>query len=59
MGSQNLLIGALSYMIEFQETHCGTARERAYIAFEALSESNDSNPELRELCFKASELLAR
>jgi hypothetical protein len=57
MEKQNLLIAALIHLVQFQSTHCNTARERALMILEALSQLNENNQELDELCFQANELL--
>jgi len=58
METQNLLIAALIHLIEFQSSQCSTARKRALMMFEALSDHQDSNSEIENLCDQASELLA-
>ncbi|OYY21334.1 MAG: hypothetical protein B7Y05_00740 [Polynucleobacter sp. 24-46-87] len=58
MEKQNLLMAALIHLIQFQSTHCATARERALMMFDALSQLNDSNSELNDLCIEANALLA-
>ena len=57
METQNLLIGAMTYLLKFQATQCPTARERALMTFEALSKSNLSNKEIQMLCHEANEFL--
>ncbi|QWE17002.1 hypothetical protein [Polynucleobacter sp. AP-Nino-20-G2] len=57
MQTQNLLMAALTHLIQFQTTHCAIARERALMMFEALAELKESSPELQTLCCKASDLL--
>ena len=57
MEKQNLLMAALIHLVKFQSTHCATARERALMMFQALSELKESNHELEELCLQANELL--
>ncbi|QWD64578.1 hypothetical protein [Polynucleobacter sp. MWH-UH2A] len=57
MEIQNLLIGAMTYMLKFQMTQCPTARERALMTFEALSNANLSNKEIQMLCYEANEFL--
>ncbi|WP_293597152.1 hypothetical protein [Polynucleobacter sp. 35-46-11] len=51
-------MAALIHLIQFQSTHCATARERALMMFDALSQLNDSNSELNDLCIEANALLA-
>lgn len=58
MEKQNLLMAALIHLIHFQSTHCTTARGRALMMFDALSQLNESNSELDDLCIKANALLA-
>ena len=58
MEIQNLLIGAMTYLLKFQTTQCPTARERALMMFEALSNSKSSNKELQKLCYEANEFLS-
>lgn len=57
MEKQNLLVAALIHLVQFQSTHCNTARERALMVLEALSQLNENNQELDELCFQANVLL--
>jgi hypothetical protein len=57
METQNLLIGAMSYLLKFQITQCPTARERALMTFEALSKANFGNKEIEMLCYEANEFL--
>lgn len=57
MEIQNLLIGAMTYLLKFQATQCPTARERALMMFEALSNSKSSNQDIQTLCYEANELL--
>jgi len=57
MQTQNLLIGALTYLLKFQVTQCPTAKERALMMFDALTELKDSSSELQMLCNEANELL--
>jgi predicted transcriptional regulator len=58
MNTQNLLIGAMTYLLKFQTTKCPTARERALMMFDALANLQDSGPEIQTLCYEANELLA-
>ena len=58
METQNLLMAALIHLIQFQLSHCTTARERALMMFKALSDLQDSNSEIEALCLQANELLA-
>lgn len=58
MGTQNLLTAALIHLIEFQSSHCSTARKRALMVFEALSNLQDDNSEIEALCLQANELLS-
>ncbi len=58
MATQNLLLAALIHLVRFQSTQCATARERALMMFDALSELKDGNAEIEELCIQAKELLA-
>jgi hypothetical protein len=57
MEKQNLLIAALIHLMKFQSTHCETARKRALMMFEALSQLNEGDRELDELYLQANELL--
>ena len=57
MEKQNLLMAALIHLIQFQSTHCATARERSLMMFDALSQLNESNTELDNLCLEANALL--
>jgi hypothetical protein len=57
MQTQNLLIGALTYLLKFQQTHCPTARERALMMFEALATLESNDPTLEALCDEANYLL--
>lgn len=57
MATQNLLLAALIHLVRFQSTQCLTARERALMMLDALSELKDNNPEIEELCSQAHELL--
>ena len=57
MEIQNLLIGAITYLLKFQTTQCPTARQRALIIFEALSNSKSSNKEIQTLCNQANAFL--
>ena len=57
MQTQNLLIGALTYLLKFQATQCPTAKERALMMFDTLAELKDSSSELQILCNEANELL--
>jgi len=58
METQNLLMAALIHLIQFQSSHCATARERALMMFETLSNLKDSNTEIEDLCLQANALLA-
>jgi len=58
MEIQNLLVGALSYLVKFQSTQCPTARGRALLMFETLAEKQDIDTNIQELCNEANELLA-
>ncbi|QWD62564.1 hypothetical protein [Polynucleobacter sp. MWH-UH25E] len=58
MEIQNLLIGAMTYLLKFQTTQCPTARERALMMFDALSNSKSSNQEIQTLCYEANEFLS-
>lgn len=57
MEKQNLLVAALIHLVQFQTTHCNTARERALMILEALSQLNENNQELDDLCIQANALL--
>ena len=57
MEKQNLLMAAHIHLVQFQSTHCATARERALMMFDALSQLNESNAELDNLCLEANALL--
>lgn len=58
MEMQNLLVGALSYLVKFQSTQCPSARGRALLLFEALAEQQDLDPNIQELCCEVNDLLA-
>ncbi len=58
MEIQNLLIGAMTYLLKFQTTQCPTARERALMMFDALSNSKSSSQEIQTLCYEANEFLS-
>jgi predicted transcriptional regulator len=58
MEIQNLLIGAMTYLLKFQATQCPTARERALMIFDALSNLKSSNKEIQTLCYEANEFLS-
>ena len=58
MEIQNLLVGALSYLVKFQSTQCPFARGRALLLFEALAEQQDLDPNIQELCCEVNDLLA-
>lgn len=57
MEKQNLLMAALIHLVKFQSTHCATARERALMMFEELSDLNEGNPEIDDLYMQANALL--
>ena len=57
MEIQNLLIGAMTYLLKFQTTQCPTARERALMIFEVLSNLKSTNKEIQMLCYEANEFL--
>ncbi|HAT39054.1 hypothetical protein [Polynucleobacter necessarius] len=57
MEIQNLLVGALSYLVKFQSTQCPDARGRALMMFDALAEQQGLANDIRELCYEANELL--
>jgi len=57
MESQNLLIAALTYMIRLQTTRCETAKARALMMFDVLSDSKECSSELQKLCNEANTLL--
>ena len=57
MQTQNLLVAALLYLIEYQATQCVTAKKRALMAFEALANAQDCSDEIDALCSRASTLL--
>ena len=57
MDIQNLLIGAMTYLLKFQTTQCPTARERALMMFEALADLGSSNQEIQSLCYQANVFL--
>ena len=57
METQNLLVAALTHLLRFQATQCQTAKERALIMFEALSNLQGINPDIQALCNDANELL--
>jgi hypothetical protein len=58
MEIQNLLIGAMTYLLKFQTTQCPTAKARALMMFEALSNLQSSNKEIQMLCYEANEFLS-
>ena len=58
MEIQNLLVGALSYLVKFQSTQCPTARGRALLMFETLADKQGIDTSIQELCYEANELLA-
>jgi hypothetical protein len=58
MQTQNLLIGAMTYLLKFQKTHCPSARERALMMFEALGVLKSDDPTIEALCDEANTLLA-
>ena len=58
MEIQNLLIGAMTYLLKFQTTQCPTARERALMMFDTLSNCKSSNQEIQTLCYEAIEFLS-
>lgn len=58
MEIQNLLVGALTYLVKFQSTQCPTARDRALMMFDALSDRQELNKDIQTLCHEANELLA-
>jgi hypothetical protein len=58
MEIQNLLVGALSYLVKFQTTQCPTARGRALLMFETLADKQGIDTDIQELCYEAKELLA-
>jgi len=58
MEIQNLLVGALSYLVKFQSTQCPTARGRALLMFETLAEKKGIDTDIQNLCYEANELLA-
>ncbi len=57
MEIQNLLVGAMSYLVKFQFTQCPTARGRALMMFDALAEKQDLDVEIQALCYEANQLL--
>jgi hypothetical protein len=57
MEIQNLLVGALSYLVKFQATRCPAARGRALMMFDALAEKQNLDVEIQALCIEANELL--
>jgi len=58
MEIQNLLVGALSYLVKFQSTQRPTARGRALLMFETLADKQGIDINIQELCYEANELLA-
>ena len=58
MELQNLLVGALTYLVKFQSTQCPTARGRALLIFETLADQQEANADIQALCFEAHELLS-
>ena len=57
MEIQNLLVGALSYLVKFQSTQCPSARGRALLMFQTLAEKQDIDANIQALCNEANELL--
>lgn len=57
MEIQNLLVGALTYLVKFQSTQCPTARGRAVMMFDALADQQNTNSDIQTLCYEANELL--
>ena len=57
MEIQNLLVAALTHLVKFQATQCQTAKERALMMFETLSNLKDINADIQALCNEANELL--
>ena len=57
MEIQNLLVGALSYLVKFQTTQCPTARGRALLMFETLADKQGIDANIQALCYEANELL--
>ena len=57
MEIQSLLVAALAHLLKFQATQCQTAKERALMMFEKLSNIQGINPEIQALCNEANELL--
>ena len=57
MEIQNLLVAALAHLLKFQATHCQTAKKRALMMFDKLSNVQGINPEIQALCNEANELL--
>jgi len=58
MEIQNLLVGALSYLVKFQSSQCPAARGRALMMFEALANQQGLDANIQALCNEANELLA-
>jgi hypothetical protein len=57
MEIQNLLVSALTYLVKFQSTQCPTARSRALLMFDALSEQQNIDANIQALCSEANEFL--
>jgi hypothetical protein len=57
MEIQNLLVGALSYLVKFQSTQCPSARGRALLMFETLADKQGIDANIQALCNEANELL--
>ena len=57
MEIQNLLVGALSYLVKFQSTQCPTARDRALLMFETLADKQGIDANIQALCNEANDLL--
>ena len=57
MEIQNLLVGALTYLVKFQSTQCPAARSRALIMFNALAEQQNIDVDIQALCYEANEFL--
>lgn len=57
MEIQNLLVGALTYLVKYQSTQCPAARSRASMMFEALANQQNIGADIEALCYEANEFL--
>ncbi len=57
MEIQNLLVGALTYLVKYQATQCPAARSRALMMFDALAKQKNIDANIQSLCNEANEFL--